>query len=89
MYVHNYLYLCIHISHTYVQYIHTYTYIQIVHGGDKMSMCLCPGSVHDARILRESAVYQDFERIPRPLTGMKLSSGEKMFSRYFFHNNRF
>ena len=86
MYIIIYIYAYIHHMHT---YIHTYTYIQIVHGGDKMSMCLCPGSVHDAGILRESAVYRDFERIPRPLTGMKLSSGEQMFSRYFFHNNRF
>lgn len=31
-----------------------------------------PGSVHDSRILRESALYRAFERVPKPLDGVLL-----------------
>ena len=40
----------------------------------------CSGSVHDSRILRESAMFADFERVPKITSGLILGDGGYMLT---------
>ena len=43
-----------------------------------------PGSVHDARVLRKSALFASFERPPRPVEGVLLGDSGYMLREWLF-----
>ncbi|GFO18980.1 protein alp1-like [Plakobranchus ocellatus] len=45
-------------------------------------VCNMPGSVHDARILRESDIFTDFEGPARPLDGIILGDSRYMIQQW-------